>query len=218
MLIPDAFARFPEAAPRRGVLHVGAHLCEEAPLYESLGLNARDAAQVLWVEADPRYAQAMAETRGFPNVVCAAVSDTDGAEAMFHVTNNGQSSSLLPLAEHRHEHPDVYETGELRVRTATLDALFERLGIPHDRYDVANLDVQGAELMALRGAEKILAGMRAVYTEVNTKELYAGCALLGEMDAFLGARGFARVALEMTRHGWGDALYVRAEADGDVRA
>jgi len=27
----------------------------------------------------------------------------------------------------------------------------------------------------------------------------------------LGAHGFIRVALEMTSHGWGDALYVRKE-------
>jgi len=97
------------------------------------------------------------------------------------------------------------------VRTVTLDTLFEKLGIPHDRYDVANLDIQGAELMALRGAEKILAGVRAVYTEVNTKELYVGCAQLGEIDEFLGARGFVRVALKVLTHGWGDGLYVRKE-------
>jgi FkbM family methyltransferase len=211
MLIPDAFARFPAAAPRRGVLHVGAHMCEEAELYATLGMNPRDEAQVLWVEANSEIAARAASAGRFPNIVCAAVSETDGAETTFFVTNNGQSSSLLPLAEHRREHPDVYEVAVRRVRTVTLDTLFEKLGIPHDRYDVANLDIQGAELMALRGAEKILANLRAVYTEVNTKELYAGCALLGELDEFLGAHGFIRVALEMTSHGWGDALYVRKE-------
>jgi FkbM family methyltransferase len=211
MLIPDVFTRFPNAAPRRGVLHVGAHMCEEAELYDSLGMNARDAEKVLWVEANADIAAQAANAGQFPNIVCAAVSETDGAETTFFITNNGQSSSLLPLAEHRREHPDVYEVAAKRVRTITLDTLFEKLGIPHDRYDVANLDIQGAELMALRGAEKILANLRAIYTEVNTKELYAGCALLPEMDEFLEARGFVRVALEMTAHGWGDAIFIRKE-------
>lgn len=212
MLIPDAFARFPAAAPQRGVIHVGAHICQEAELYDSLGMNPRDPEKVLWIEANADIAEFAAKNGRFPNIVCAAVSDADDAEVTFFVTNaDGQSSSILPLAEHRREHPDIYEVAVRRVRTITLDTLFDKLGIPHDRYDVANLDIQGAELMALRGAEKILAGVRAVYTEVNTKELYAGCALLGEIDEFLGARGFVRVALEMTNHGWGDALYVSKE-------
>jgi len=212
MLIPDVFARFPAAAPRRGVLHVGAHICQEAALYESLGMNPRDPEKVLWIEANSDIAKFAAREGGFPNIVCAAVSDADDAEVTFFITNaDGQSSSILPLAEHRREHPDIYEVAVRRVRTVTLDTLFDRCGIPHDRYDVANLDIQGVELMALRGAEKILANLRAIYTEVNTKELYAGCALLPELDEFLEARGFVRVALNVLTHGWGDALYVRKE-------
>ena len=48
-----------------------------------------------------------------------------------------------------------------------------------------------------------------IYAEVNTKELYAGCAQLPELDAWLDARGFKRVEISMTGWGWGDALYVR---------
>ena len=61
----------------------------------------------------------------------------------------------------------------------------------------------------LRGAEKVLEGMKCVITEVNMKELYAGCAQIEDFDAFLGERGFMRVCTDMTRHGWGDALYLR---------
>jgi hypothetical protein len=44
---------------------------------------------------------------------------------------------------------------------------------------------------------------------VNERELYRGCALLPEVDAFLGARGFQRVATKMTPHGWGDSFFKR---------
>jgi FkbM family methyltransferase len=209
MLIPDVFARFPAARPQRGILHVGAHLCEEAELYASLGFDPAGP-NVLWIEANADIAAAAARRlRGAQNIVCAAVSHADDKTETFHITNNGQSSSLLPLAEHRNEHPDVYEIATRNVQTITLDTLFARRGLAPDTFDVANLDIQGAELLALLGARTIIPHLRAIYTEVNTKPLYAGCALLHEMDAFLATDGFTRVALEMTNHGWGDALYLR---------
>jgi hypothetical protein len=63
--------------------------------------------------------------------------------------------------------------------------------------------------MALRGARTSLAHADALYLEVNEKELYKGCGLLPEMDAFLETHGFRRILTEMTSHGWGDALYIR---------
>jgi hypothetical protein len=73
------------------------------------------------------------------------------------------------------------------------------------------MDLQGAELLALRGATETLRSVRFVYTEVNVDELYAGCAQLDEIDEQLV--GFVRMETALTPHGWGDAFYVRA---GDV--
>ncbi len=72
-----------------------------------------------------------------------------------------------------------------------------------------NFDIQGAELMALKGAAESLQHVDALYLEVNEKELYVGCGLIDEIDAFLQVRQFKRVITEMTVHGWGDALYVK---------
>jgi FkbM family methyltransferase len=201
MLIPDVFARVPAARPLRGVLHVGAHTCEEAPLYASLGLAPED---VVWIDANADY-----KPEGMDTYWVAAVSDTDGAPAVFHITSNGESSSLLALKEHLREHPHVREVAQRPLVTTTLDALLAEKGVPYERFDVMNLDIQGAELLALRGATRLLPHLRAIYTEVNTKELYEGCALVGDLDAFLAGYGFTRVLVSMTQHGWGDALYVR---------
>ena len=78
--------------------------------------------------------------------------------------------------------------------------------------DFVNLDVQGAELKVLQGFGNTFTeqkNIKAVYTEVNTEEVYVGCALLSEIDSFLYHFGFQRVAISMTEANWGDALYLR---------
>ena len=68
---------------------------------------------------------------------------------------------------------------------------------------------QGAELKALKGAKNLLKNVRAVYSEVNREELYAGCALIEEVDEFLKEFGFIRTDTKFTEFGWGDALYLK---------
>ena len=71
-----------------------------------------------------------------------------------------------------------------------------------------NFDIQGAELMALKGAIHSIRYAKALYLEVNEKELYKNCGLIGEIDAFLYNYHFKRVITNITQHGWGDALYI----------
>ena len=125
------------------------------------------------------------------------------------ITNNVQSSSIFSLKTHLQEHPHVFEKERRIMKTITLNTLFEKFDLPYDMYDFINLDIQGAELKALQGATKILPHIRAIYCEVNEKELYQGCALIPELDAFLASHGFKRIVTSMTPHGWGDALYIR---------
>ena len=186
-------------APEHGIIHVGAHRCEEKPFYENeLGICAHD---ILWIDGNDELCKER------PEIVNAIVADKDDQEVEFIITSNeAMSSSILELKEHLVEHPDCLEIRRVRKRTITLDTLVKA----HDKhYDMLVMDVQGAELLVLRGAEKVLEGVKCVITEVNTKELYAGCAQIEDLDAFLGERGFVRVCTDMTRHGWGDALYLR---------
>ena len=63
--------------------------------------------------------------------------------------------------------------------------------------------------MALKGATKYIEYAKAIYLEVNEKELYKGCGLIDEIDTFLATYHFKRVLTNMTGHGWGDALYIK---------
>jgi hypothetical protein len=62
--------------------------------------------------------------------------------------------------------------------------------------------------MALKGAIKSIQHAKALYLEVNEKELYKNCGLITEIDTFLSNYNFKRVLTDMTQHGWGDALYI----------
>jgi FkbM family methyltransferase len=144
------------------------------------------------------------------SIINAIVSDVDDQEVEFIITNNdAMSSSILELKEHKQEHPDCLEVNRIRKTTVRLDTLLKRQGYSATNYDVLVMDVQGAEMHVLKGAPEVLKNIKCIITEVNTKELYAGCVLLDDLDKFLIERGFIRMHINMTRHGWGDAVYVK---------
>ena len=203
MLIPLSVIHHKYNMKVSGVLHVGGHYGEECTAYRTQGYTP-----VYWIEADstsiPNLKKAV--ERYGQHVIEALVSDVPG-DVTFNVANNGQSSSILEFGTHSNEHPDVVFTGAKTLTATTIDILAEEGIIGPCNF--MNLDIQGAELMALKGGEKYLEGVDYIYTEVNRKELYKGCVLLPELDRWLSQKGFTRVELEMTIHGWGDALYVR---------
>lgn len=188
-----------------GVLHIGAHAAEEARTYERCGIH-----RVWWIEANPELLENLrAEVEGYRGheIIEAAVDAVDDEQVAFHVTNNPQSSSFLDLGTHREHYPEIDVERTLHLRTVTVDTLA-------DRYDFSgvnliNLDIQGAELRAMQGAVDTLAHVDYVYTEVNREAVYHGCALVTEIDEFLGPLGLARVKTRWTDAGWGDALYIR---------
>lgn len=93
------------------------------------------------------------------------------------VINNLESSSIFNLKTHLIRHPHVQEILKRNVKTITLNTLYDNLNLPYDTFDFINLDIQGAELKALKEALKILPHLKAIYTEVSIEELYEGDAL-----------------------------------------
>jgi hypothetical protein len=58
---------------------------------------------------------------------------------------------------------------------------------------------------------KLLGDFKWVYTEVNKKETYAGCALIEEVDEYLGLFGFVRVETgAWVGDTWTDSLYIKS--------
>ena len=149
-----------------------------------------------------------ATNRGIPNVYNAVITDKDDTEVTFNVSNNVQSSSVLEFGTHSYEHPQVVYVDKTHHLSITVDTFFERNNLDASKYDFWNFDIQGAELMALKGATKSIKHAKAIYLEVNEKELYKNCGLISDIDTFLAQHNFKRVLTNMTQHGWGDALYI----------
>ena len=213
MLIPTIFNTFPECIPKKGILHIGAHMCEERVLYNSINIRDND---TLWIEAIGEIVAYVKKINENINIVQAVITDKDDEELSFMITNNKESSSIFNFGTHAIEHPHVFEIERRRLKSITLNTLFERNNIPHDRFDFINIDIQGAELKALKGAVHILPHIKAIYAEVNEKMLYEGAGLLPELDEYLATFNFKRVITNMTRHGWGDALYIKNYVSPDI--
>jgi FkbM family methyltransferase len=189
----------------QGVLHVGAFDGAEDRRYRDLGFRDR-----LFVEAQPDTFTKLQHRLKDSGAACenVAISDHIGT-ATFHVMSNGQSSSLLPPLRHLDAYPGIVETGRIEVPTTTVDELLSREPYRQQRYNFINLDVQGAEILALQGAEATLATVDMMDIEVNYDELYAGAPHIRDLDAYLWDRGFLRVDTQSGHRTWGDAIYVR---------
>jgi len=191
----------------KGIIHIGAHMLEERAAYLSAGLT-----NTIWVEANPStYEKAKSSVALNQNerLINATISDTDGSEVDFHIANNGESSSILEFGTHKIRHPAIRTIKTIRLKTKRMDTLMAENDISLSDYNFLNLDIQGAELMALRGFGDKIKNFDFIYTEVNTNHLYKDCSLVGDIDKHLNDFGFRRVETEITRNEWGDALYTR---------
>lgn len=190
----------------KGIIHVGAHLMEERSDYLSHGLS-----NTIWIEANPKVYSMIESINGLSSerVFNFAVSDSDDVPINLNVTNNGQSSSILELEKHKIHHPHIFVSETIEVKTIRMDTLLGRNNISLDNYDFLNIDIQGAELLALKGFGDLLNNIKYIYTEINTNELYKDCALVNEIDDYLFNFGFTRVETSMTDFEWGDAFYIK---------
>lgn len=190
--------------PITGILHVGAHELEELPAYKEKNIQ-----DIIWIEAQEQIVRAQQLKHPDEHIVSLVVSENDYDVLDFHITNNGQSSSLLEFGTHATEHPEFVVINTVKVLTSRLDTWIRKNNINMEKYNFLNLDIQGVELLAIRGLGDYIKGFDYVYAEVNEKELYKECTRIHEIDEYLASHGLHRILTAMTSHGWGDALYSR---------
>jgi len=188
-----------------GVLHVGAHMAEEAKDYSRYGWG-----NVVWVESQPEKAEFISKLLDAKTntIIQATVWSESGVSMDFNVASNGESSSVLEFGSHSKNYPTITYTRKIRVTTKRLDEIIPN----HFLGDFLNLDIQGAELEALKGLGSEINKFKWIYTEINKEEVYKGCPTVDEMDEYLASKGYKRVASRwILDAGWGDALYRRQD-------
>jgi FkbM family methyltransferase len=191
----------------RGVIHIGAHHAEEANSYIRNGIN-----DVIWIEANPSNIHIVnKQISSFPRMraFCFAAGSKSHCLVSLNIANNGQSSSILDLGSHQTHHPEVKYINSIECQLLSIDDFVSARGIDLSHYNMMNLDIQGYELEALRGATDTLQMIDFIYTEVNSEEVYKKVPLFPEVESFLQSLGFSLVAKELTKYGWGDAFFAR---------
>jgi|LakMenEpi03Aug12_release.lakeMendotaPanAssembly.Ray.scaffolds.fasta_scaffold641836_1 FkbM family methyltransferase len=178
-----------------GILHIGAHEGQEAKMYNRL------TKAVIWVEAVPRYFEKLSENiKQFHNQI--AFNAMLGAQCQslrdfFITSNNGESSSLYPLA--KNEYWEGLENSEVcRLPSKRLDCLFSDLEI--QEFDYWIVDVQGAEIEVLEGAGNLLKFCRYLQVEISQEKFYFGGANFQDVKFFLESKSFAPLWLPSKPH------------------
>ncbi|MBL8760069.1 MAG: FkbM family methyltransferase [Phycisphaerae bacterium] len=192
----------------RGVIHVGAHLGQEAAAYRACGIERQ-----LWIEPQPDiFARLCAMLPSDERVTAVNVACGESAGvATMHVLsgNEGMSNSLLEPELHLRKWPEFRPGATIEVAVKRLDDVVEERKLSAAEFNLICVDTQGFELPVLRGATRQLSHADALVCEVSAVELYKGGTRVEELDVFLHERGFLRVKTRWASGCVGDALYVR---------
>ncbi|MBW4686212.1 MAG: FkbM family methyltransferase [Komarekiella atlantica HA4396-MV6] len=150
-------------------------------------------------------------------------------KSTLYLTQYPACSSLYPPSEYYIQHfignSKLIELADIQeIETTTLDIFCQSESITE--IDFIQLDIQGAELPALEGADWILkSGTLGIVSEVEFTELYTGQPLFSDLDLYLRMRGFTlfdinnmnrdirKMPIISSKHPgaliWADAFYFR---------
>lgn len=192
--------------PCSSIVHMGANFAQGRQVYVENGMR-----KILWIEAIPSIVEHLKMKLHNENdvVLQGCLSDKTGELVTFNVaSNNKMSSSIFEFKEHQAKYPNIQMTEKIELLTTKIDDLLSLNNIKPE-YDIAVLDLQGAEIKALKGAKNLLDSLKAVVCEVSTIELYKDAPLEYEVDTFMSNNGFTKLASAYTEYGWGETLYVK---------
>ena len=205
----DAFAIEP-----RGVVYAGAHEGEHVPEFLLCGFE-----HLLLVEPNPERFKALVKRQSERiRSVCAALNDRDGPVSYWAAPESLDvlNSIFEPELEHfaslaqRGRHELCFE--ERSVEGVTLERL---LSSDSAVYNLLYMNIQGAELAALKGARSLLSRFDAIACEVDFVPRYRTGVLYDDLKSFLlehefGAQGLWRS--EDLENDYGMACFIRSNS------
>ena len=176
-----------------GIVHLGAHRGLEAEVYNWFGKN------VIWVEALPKLYDQLSENLYFyKNQLAfqALLTDEDDKDTNFYVSNYDSACSSIYEFTENIKSSEIWSDrnhkmiNTLNLKSKKLDTLFDKENIDPKQYNHWILDLQGAELLALKGAEKSLESCKSIYIEVSKKKFYTEGVLWDELKEWLISKNF----------------------------
>jgi len=149
-------------------------------------------------------------------LIDSAITDYDGEISFYPIDQNktitswkdgnpGASSIFKNNGTYIYE---KYFQYEISVSCYRLDTIMKKYNIPI--VDIIWMDLQGAELLALKGLGKYLEKVKYIHTEVSHKELYFGQVMYDELNNFITSNNFI-LKNKLSMSGWQeDAIYYKA--------
>lgn len=208
------YEKFNTITPFKGCIHVGAFVGCERDIYKSHKIKP-----VAWFEADPdTYLKLVKNVKSYEghSTYNLLLGDLDQQEVEFNITsksgihgNNG-SSSILSLEKHSLYHPHIKVSNRLKLPMKRFDTFVNETKFDISSYNFLNVDVQGAELLVIKGMGQYIKNIEYIIAEVNEAELYKNCALISELSDYLSLFGFTLKEKNINHYEYGDALFVRS--------
>lgn len=158
------------------------------------------------------------DKRFFPHYC--ALSDHKGFEDFCITESPGNTSFFKPGKRLKEFDPGGASLKSTKkVEVIPLDEWLKENG--NHSIQIIKLDVQGAELLALRGAQDALkSSVLAIYTEILFNPLYDGGALYSDIDLCLRNYGFVLYDIFKPKHNsngllmWGNAIFLNSNKFG----
>ena len=186
-----------------GILHIGGHRGTEAGVYNWFKKK------VLWIEAIPEFFLELNDSvNRFYNqkAICALLGDKNKEKQDFFIANNDAATSSLFDFSKDVKKKNLWSdrnfkmVKKLSLDMITLDYLLEDLNISAIDYNHWILDVQGAELLVLKGAKKSLINCNSIQVEVSRVEFYEGGVLWNDLLIFLKEYSFFPTSYPQVDH------------------
>ena len=193
------------------VIHVGAHLVQEAPVYEQHNFR-----KVIWVEALPQVANAARRIlKDFSKheLIQAVCWSEPDVEIPFNISRGLFSSSALAMKSHKLIWPGSKILETVILKSTTLD----KIAVNEQEISLLNIDVQGAELEVLKGGFNTLKKTDFIFLEVALVKLYEDQPLFAEIHNLLCEVGFGLLEFEINPEtGDGSAFYANPQRTKEI--
>jgi FkbM family methyltransferase len=202
---------------RKGIIHIGGHLGEEFDSYIQYGFK-----KIIFIEANPELCNQMKKKfDGMSNVSIYnyAIADYCGLISFhIHQSNSGVESSSIFKMELLDKIVTSIKTNiTIEVECITLKEFFKKENINLNEYNFLLTDIQGADFIALKGADEILNNFDAIITEIQCIELYENFIPEEIINEFMTSNNFEKkftILHELyDKSGyfpaWGESLYIR---------
>jgi FkbM family methyltransferase len=106
---------------------------------------------------------------------------------------------------------ETYIQDEIITQCHRLDSVMNKYDIP--KVDIIWMDLQGAELLALKSLGVHLKNVKYIHTEVSHKEMYAGQVMFDELNDYILSNGFI-IKNNLSLKGWQeDVIYEKKVCD-----